>query len=336
MEKMKLCFIGNKSSPHVRKWLDEFSNRGYEVFCVTPSIRKGFVSKMFEAKRRIKEINPHIIHAHYTVGHGVFGAFSNVHPFIISCWGSDVRIDPKSMIKRLLSKFAFKKADIVHVQDPLMADRVKEIYPHKNIFIQAWGVNLDVFSPKNKESRWLNEIPTIICTRSVKPLYDIQTLLKAIPLILKKIDVKFVFTNPGFEKLLHISEKNYFIAGYLELDVYKKLIASCDLFVDTFYPFDGRGGQSYGQALLEAMASEIPTIVADRPTLHIKPEWYFGEIFKGGNHVDLAKKLIKLIEDKERQKEIVRKNKESIVKYFDWKKNMDKIEEKLYKVWERK
>lgn len=329
---MRICYVAPAAHPHTKKWVSAFRDRGYDISVVEPT-KKNFIMKALEAKRMIKKIQPDIIHSHYIVGYGVFGAFSGRHPFIMSCWGSDVRTDPKSFIKNRLTKYVLKKADVVHVQDPLMAERVKELYPHKNIFIQAWGVNRDIF--KSCKSTFIEtDYPLVLCTRNTKPLYDIETLIRALPLVLKKTDVIFVFTNPGFSNLHGVPPKNLRITGFLDLKEYVKLVQSCNMYVDTFYPTDERGGQSYGQALLEAMASEIPSLVADRPTLHIHPSWYFGETFKAGDHVDLAKNLINLINNKERQQEIVRKNKEEVSKNFDWNKNMDRIEKEVYRKME--
>ncbi|MGB3459083.1 MAG: glycosyltransferase [Halobacteriota archaeon] len=329
---MRICYVAPAAHPHTKKWVSAFRDRGYDISVVEPT-KKNFIMKALEAKRMIKKIQPDIIHSHYIVGYGVFGAFSGRHPFIMSCWGSDVRTDPKTFIKNRLTKYVLKKADVVHVQDPLMAERVKELYPHKNIFIQAWGVNLDIF--KSGKSTFIEtDYPLVLCTRNTKPLYDIETLIRAIPLVLKQTDVIFVFTNPGFSNLHGVPPENLKITGFLDLKDYVKLVQSCNLYVDTFYPTDERGGQSYGQALLEAMASEIPTLVADRPTLHIHPSWYFGETFKAGDPVDLAKNLINLINNEERQKEIVRKNKEEVSKNFDWNKNMDIIEKEVYRKME--
>ena len=329
---MRICYVAPAAHPHTKKWVSAFRDRGYDISVVEPT-KKNFIMKALEAKRMIKKIQPDIIHSHYIVGYGVFGAFSGRHPFIMSCWGSDVRTDPKSFIKNRLTKYVLKKADVVHVQDPLMAERVNELYPHKNIFIQAWGVNRDIF--KSCKSTFIEtDYPLVLCTRNTKPLYDIETLIRALPLVLKKTDVIFVFTNPGFSNLHGVPPKNLRITGFLDLKEYVKLVQSCNMYVDTFYPTDERGGQSYGQALLEAMASEIPSLVADRPTLHIHPSWYFGETFKAGDHVDLAKNLINLINNKERQQEIVRKNKEEVRKNFDWNKNMDRIEKEVYRKME--
>jgi glycosyltransferase involved in cell wall biosynthesis len=329
---MRICYVAPAAHPHTKKWVSAFRDRGYDISVVEPT-KKNFIMKALEAKRMIKKIQPDIIHSHYIVGYGVFGAFSGRHPFIMSCWGSDVRTDPKTFIKNRLTKYVLKKADVVHVQDPLMAERVNEIYPHKNIFIQQWGVNLNIF--KSGKSTFIEtDYPLVLCTRNTKPLYDIETLIRSLPLVLKQTDVIFVFTNPGFSNLPGIPPENLRITGFLDLKDYVKLVQSCNIYVDTFYPTDERGGQSYGQALLEAMASEIPTLVADRPTLHILPSWYFGETFKAGDPVDLAKKLINLINNEERQKEIVRKNKEEVSKNFDWNKNMARIEKEVYRKME--
>jgi len=307
---MKICYLSpSYDNPHIKNWVDEFRSRNYDVTIVSPV--GGTVSKIIQAKRLVDHAKPDVLHAHYVSGYGVFGAFTRYHPFVISCWGSDIRTDPKSFIKRQFIRYALKHADVVHVQDVLMKERVREIYSHKDILVQAWGVNLDVFKPiKHK-----NDIPTLICTRSTKSLYDVDTLLTAIPLVQKKVDVKFVFTS---------------IKAPFPFDDYIKLLQNSDFYVDTFYPFDGRGGQAYGQALLEAMACGVPTLVADRPTLHISPDWYFGDTFKDGDSIDLANKLIELINDGNRQKDIIRKNRSSVMANFNWKKNMDVIDGELY------
>jgi glycosyltransferase involved in cell wall biosynthesis len=348
---MKICYIGSVKSPHIQRWGKWFADKGHEVHLITSNYAEiegvtvhligtgiegspfNFLKKTLQTRKLVRKIEPEILHAHYIVGYGVFGAFSGHHPFIMSCWGSDVRTDPEAFIKNRLTKYVLKKADVVHVQDPLMAERVKELCPHKNILIQAWGVNCDIF--KSCKSTFIEtDYPLVLCTRNTKPLYDIETLVRAIPLVLKKTDVIFVFTKPGFSNLHGVPPENLRITGFLDLNDYVKLVQNCNLYVDTFYPTDERGGQSYGQALLEAMASEIPTLIANRPTLHIHPSWYFGETFKAGDPVDLAKNLINLINNEERQKEIVRNNKEAVVKYFDWNKNMTRIEKEVYRKME--
>ena len=352
---MRICYVSTEyKNPHVKNWVDEFSDRGHIVYIVTPA--GSFIKKMMATKWMVNMLKPDIVHAHYASGYGVFGAYANHHPFILSCWGGDVRVDARNPLKRHLIRYALKSADIVHVQDPLMAERVREIYPKSNIFIQAWGVNVDIFKPR-KEKLIDSDYPLILCTRDTSPIYDIKTLIDAIPMVLKKVDAIFVFTDDSIKKLIetplhylddeqyafecvlyetikeNIPNENIKVTGFLNTEDYIKLLQSCDLFVDTFYPFDGRGGQAYGQALLEAMACKVPTLVADRPTLHLEPKWYFGETFKGGSPVDLATKLVELIEDADRRREIADKNRKSVVKYFNWRKNMDIIEENLYKRW---
>jgi len=125
------------------------------------------------------------------------------------------------------------------------------------------------------------------------------------------------------------------ITGFLPREDYLSLLKSADLYIDSFYPSDGRGGQAFGQALLEAMADGVPTIVADRPTLHLSPEWYHGEIFKGGNHVELADKIVALIENGAKYNIIRENNLASVKNYFDWNKNMDIIERELYLRWQQ-
>ena len=364
---MKICYLGDARSTHVRRWVEYFAKE-HEIDLITLSytkkedtfvpeevyrkmnVRVHKVSKPmpfllfapFKIRRLIKKIKPEIVHAHYVTQYGFCGAFSGFHPLIISPWGSDIAEDPeKSKVLRFLVKYALKKADLVHVQDPLSKKRVEELGAKENkIKVIPWGIDLTEFSPDNKSEKLrmrLQKMPgPIILIIRYPGIRFADTLAKAIDTVTKNIsNVNFVIVKSDELKSKIKSNKNVQFIDLIPLSEIPFYLASVDLFIDPYYPErPNEIGHTYGMALLQAMASGVPTLVAERPTILMlrgKDRWYFGYTFEGNSSDDLGEKIIKLLEDKEDQAEIRKKNMEIIKDKFNWKMNMDKIE-KSYKM----
>ena len=360
---MKICYISTKSI-HTRRWAEYFAERGHEVHLITPEYDDIEGVKTYEVNPKasklspfckaiiirnlVKKIKPDILHAHQVVPFGLYGALSGFHPFVVSAWGSDIRTFPKkSPIHKAVVKYTLKKSDLVHVQDKLSKGIVCELSENirEKIYIQAWGVDINDFSPRNRNEdivakHRISNGPIIISVRNLTEDYDIKTLFKAIPYIVKEIpEVTFLILNDGylkptFQKMVKENkvERNVAFLGFVPFDDFVRYMASSDIFVDTFYPHDMRGGQMFGQGLLEAMASGVPQVVANRPTISEykgKERWYFGYTYKGGNARELAQKVIKLLNNRDDMKSIGRKSREIVEERFDWNKNMAEIE-KLY------
>ena len=124
-------------------------------------------------------------------------------------------------------------------------------------------------------------------------------------------------------KKLKVS-KNLFFSGFVDNTEVPIFLSKSKIFVDTWYPPKYRRGHTYGVCVHEAMASGIPTILAERP--EISSEWYFGETFKKANPKDLANKILKLLENQKIRNKIIKKNRKIVENKFNFNKNMEKIE----------
>ena len=109
---MKICYLADARSGHVRRWVEYFAKE-HEIDLITlaytkkedtfvpeevykkMNVRVHKVSKKmpfllfapFKIRRLIKKIKPDIVHAHYVTQYGFCGAFSGFHPLIVSPWG---------------------------------------------------------------------------------------------------------------------------------------------------------------------------------------------------------------------------------------------------------
>ena len=292
---MKLCFLAGADSIHSVKWVRYFADKGHEVHWIslTPftagdigTVRlyliKGLplgklhpLNLLFYAiyvKRLITRINPGILHAHYAGVNGVVGALSGFRPFVLTAWGSDVLFVAKSKIKGHLSKFALNKADLItcdadHMQDAMTtlgvdANKIRLIY---------FGVDTHKFRPcerieKLRDKLDISNSPTIISLRNLEPVYDVETLIKSMPEVLRKVpEAKFIIAGRGpqeeelkrLAKSLGVSESVRFV-GWIPNDELPQYLAAADVYVSTSLSDAGLAAST-----AEAMACGLPVVITD-------------------------------------------------------------------------
>ncbi len=296
----------------------------------------------------IDNIKPDIIHGHYLERYGYWATKSGVRPLVLTAWGSDIIFaESKTQLKNL--KYMFNKTDLIHTGDTEGRMRLIEFGcdPDK-IFIQPWGINTNRFKPSAKEDELRKKIIDdedgciITIVRSLKEVYDIPTLIKAASVIVKKgSDVKFLVIGEGKEKEnlkmmakeLSISD-NIIFKGAIPNDQLHTYLASSDIYVDTPHPTKGGGG--IGVALMEAMSSGLPCVVAKRPGAESGVlDGENGYVFEGGNYEELAEKLLTLIENNDARIEFGEKGRAIALEIGDWDKNMKIFEDKYLKLIEK-
>ncbi len=361
---MKICFVGNASSTHIHKWVNWFVDRGHDVYLASafkytdtnlkiryispkkqiPENQAGenfnlikvatYISLFSTLRKFLKNEDIDILHGHYILGHGTVTSTVSFSPKILSIWGDDIASAPDK--HPFLIKYALKRATIIHAQDPLVKTKIQKIINrYDKIFVMPWGVNLDIFSPNQRAPdlrRKFQQLPgpIIIILRGMERRYY-KILSAAIDKIIHKIpDVNFILLKSELFKNKFEDNKNVTLIDWIDRKDVPQYLASSDLFIDPYIPHrPNEIGHTYGMALLEAMASGIATLVAERPTItYLKGDerWYFGEYYKAENSENLYKKAIALLNDANRRREMITKNLEIVRKKFDANKNMKKIE----------
>jgi len=231
---------------------------------------------IYRMRALIKRIKPDVLHAHYVTNYGLFGAFCNFKPFVITAWGSDVLVVPEarliSTIKSIIAKYTLKKADSITCDARHMKEAITRlgISPEK-VNIIFFGVDTRKFSfgQKSRALRvqlGVDDSPTVISLRNLEPIYDIESLIKSVPLVLKEIpETKFIIAGKGSEerrlkeltKSLGVSDSVKFI-GFIQNDKLPEYLNSMDVYVSTSLSDAGIAAST-----AEAMACGLPVIVTD-------------------------------------------------------------------------
>lgn len=357
---MRICYIGKDKTIHVQRWMKWFAERGHDIHLITdpPSINdfpietidvkmyylkfskegtiRNFISKMHQTKKFVKKINPDILHAHYAFGHGTFGAYANFHPYVLTTWGSDILVDTSSIYGKYAVKYALKRADSITCEgDNLKNSMIKLGANSKKINIIYFGVDTKKFNSNQRDENirknlLVSNSPTIISSKPFEPIYDVESLIKSIPIVLKKIpSVKFLIAGAGSQKQkleqlaksLNVSDNVKFL-GFISNDEFPKYLASSDIYVNTSLSDGG-----LAVATKEAMACELPVIVTD---LDVNTKWIEngenGFVVPLKDPKTLAEKIIYLIEHEDVRRKFGEKGRKLIEEKFEYDKEMKKVE----------
>jgi len=359
---MKLCFLANANSIHSFKWIKYFADRDHEIHWISLTknefgeienvkfyLLREFSFKLLDillnvipVRRLIKKISPDVLHVHYAGVNGVFGVLSGFRPFILTAWGSDILIAPKSIIIRPLIKFVLKKADLITCDAEHMKNAMIKLRADSSkIRIIYFGIDTEKFRPGPKDEKLIKELgfensSIVISLRNLEPGYDLQTLIKATPLVLKEFPrVKFIIAGKGSEekklkelaKNLDVLESIRFI-GWISNDELLRYLRIADVYVSTSLSDAG-----IASSTAEAMACGLPVVITNSGE---NEKWI--KDGQGGYLVPvkapevLAEKIIFLLKNKDAGRKMgmaARKTIEEKNNYYKEMEKMEKIYEKI-------
>ena len=356
---MRICYIGCLELNHFQRMIKWFAAKGHEVHVVTfttyipenfnyPNIhvhgvpasfspflwffpKRSLWSKIGTIRKIIKKISPDIVHGHFLTEFGFYTAFSGNCPKVLTLTGSDVYINWKrSKIIKFTNKIALKNIDLVishsnHMTQELISSF--KVSKHK-IKTRTGGIDLNTFNPFLQQ-KTENKINTVISIRNLKPIYNVELLIKAIPFVLNECPhVKFTIVGEGPEKSklqqlvkqLKIS-KNVDFLGMVKYSEIPTWLASSNIYVSTSLS-DGASA-----SLFEAMACGSFPIVTDIPA---NRAWIIngenGFLVPTDDPKALANKIISAIKNDKLRVEAKEVNWQLIKKKADRENNMKMIE----------
>ena len=370
--RIKICYIASPSI-HTNRWVRYFADNGHEVHLIT-SVRtyEGNIGNttlhylrrigprtrvinyflnslplMLQFKRLLKDINPDIVHAQSIMDATLLGAASGFHPFVVTVWGSDVLTAPQdSKISKWMVKYVLKRADLVtcdaeHIQEPL---RQMGLVPQK-IKLIYFGTDTRKFRPEPRDKSLREELkvydsPVIISLRRLEPLYDVQSLIQAVPAVLREVpQAKFLIAESGSQETklkelvnsLAVSDSVSFV-GRLNENELPRYLASADIYVSTSLSDAGLAAST-----AEAMACGLPVIITD---FGDNRKWVEdgknGFIIPLKDPQALASKIVFLLQNRETRQKFGQASRKIIEERNNREKEMAKMAELYRELVEKK
>jgi len=365
---MKILFVAPLHSIHSKRWIQFFADRGHDIHVVSfvkPTVQLqnvkisilehssslprfiSFIPHFFATRKKLKKIitsfSPDVVHIHwidiyaYIVLRFTLGRIFTM----ATAWGSDILIRPK---KKILAKFymswVLKKMDLItvdasHLKDAIVKfgadpDRIKIIF---------FGTNLADFNDSKRDENLATEIgfdksnKLIISLRALRLVYNVETFIRAIPLIHEKAPhARFVVVGDGSERdmlealvdTLHIREIVRFSGRLSDADL-QRYTATADIYVSTSLSDDGLAAST-----AEAMACKVPVVVTDFGN---NRDWVEHEVsgllFPLRDFNKLAEHIVFLLNNQDKSRQMALNGYDVIDTRNNYHREMEKIE-KLY------
>lgn len=347
----KILLLAPPNSIHTIKWANELVKKGFNIYLFgfdasknekyhnlvrheTFSVPNWIISRGFGSFIKIyyllsipkiykilKKIQPNIIHSHYASSYGILGAFTTFHPIVVSVWGSDVFSFPdQSFLHKIVLKFVLNRADYILSTSQFMMQRTKE-FTSKEIRVTPFGVDLDIFC-KNKKNQY-DEI-VIGTTKGLEKQYGIEFLIKAFARLVNKysdIKLKLLIIGDGslrkeMEKLTADLKISSFVnfTGFVSNEKIPEYLNTIDIYVAVSIYDD----ESFGVAIVEAQACEIPVVVSDAGGLsEVISNGVTGFVVPKMDSIKTADAIDKLICDKNLRESFGRAGRERMEKLFE-------------------
>jgi glycosyltransferase involved in cell wall biosynthesis len=256
------------------------------------------------------------------------GALTGFHPFIVTVHGSEVHLTKG--IKKWLVAWVLKKADLVTADARHTINRISKITrgkaKDKSIMVR-FGVDVNRFKSDHKN-------PTekaVISLRNHEPVYDLMTLIKAIPIVLETApDVRFWIAGHGSmtdelkDAVKKLGVENSVIFSVVHgQDGVASALNRAIIYVSTALSDAGLASST-----AEAMACELPVIVSNVAENRV---WACGrgkckQVFEPGNHEELAGKIIYFLEHAVVRRQYGERNRKVIVSLNNYDREMQVME----------
>jgi glycosyltransferase involved in cell wall biosynthesis len=298
----------------------------------------GLPLRVAQFRAWMKRINPDVVHVHYINEAALCTTLVGFRPLVVTAYGSDVLINPRrSRLLRLLVRYVLLRADLVTCTGETVKGVLLSlgVAPSRVAIIYV-GTDTERFHPRAgdsglSENLALHNSPVVISLRRLDPVYDLGTLLNAVPLVLERCPtVKFIIAGSGSEEeklqqmavSIGVHESVRFV-GYLSEEEVPRYLASADVYVSTAL---SDGGLSASTA--EAMSCGLPVVITDvADNRRWVDEGISGFIVSPRDPQALAKRIIHLVEHREDGERVGVNARQVVVERNNWHKEMAKMEQ---------
>ena len=359
--KLKLFNFAPVGSIHTIRVLSTFVRMGHEVHLATTDVDAGrsipgvivhdmnvkeamprpvrFMRRWKKVRGILRAVRPDVIHGHCVSWSGGYAAYFRGYPLVMTAWGSDVLIVPaRSRLQWLVTRWRLHRCDLVTVNSEYLKRAVMAFgVSEDRIAIIQRGANVARVRSSRGSGR-LREVANVpqdafvvLSTRRFEPIYNLETILRAIPKVLDATNhaIYFVFIGGGslyrrlesLAKDLGVDEHVRFIGGLAHEEL-EECYAGAQVYVSV------PQSDSTSVSLLEAMSVGLPVVVSDVPSnLEWVRDGWNGHIVRRGDSEAIAQAIIRLIADGAARMAFGTRSAEIAIEKGDHATNMREMEE---------
>lgn len=345
--KRKILFLGESYRADAITWMKGLKEFGDFEICTwelkTPNNTKlnrfkriaEYLFAPLSIRKIIRQEKPDMVIAERTTSYGFLAALSGAKTIAIAQQGrTDLWPEGSVLLplKKIIQKYAFKKAHLIHAWGPVMTISMKEIgVDMSKVLVLPKGIDLSLFTPSTSNS---TKIEAIV-TRSLQPEYRHDSILKAFSIVHKKgIDFTLTIVGDGtrltylkdLTSTLQIENKVVF-TGRIPNTELPKLLQQSNIYISM--PIT----EGVSASLFEAMACHCYPVVSDIPG---NQSWIThrknGQLITIDDVEKLAKELIWSFENPESRNQAVLQNRKFVEENANYNSNMKMIADKYHEL----
>lgn len=291
--------------------------------------------------KKIKEVNPDIVHAQNTAPITGFTAslLSRKYPILLTVMGivqeeAKTWRGPIGFIKGIIygsmERHALKNIQDITVLTPYVKKKIEDMCAGR-IYVVPIGINDDYFNIANDEIK-----NRLLFIGGIEPRKGLIHLLRAINIIkneIQDIDLHIVgmIRKKGYynelEKYIKDNDldRNIKFLGFLDMEDNKREYGECSIFV-----LPSRE-ESQGLVLVEAMAAGNPIVASNIGGIpYVVDNNETGFLVEYGNAGQLAEKILLLLKDKDLRIHMGAKGRERAKEFLN-----EEIAMKIYKLYKK-
>ena len=343
---MRLCYLADAPYIHTRRWVRHFVERGWEVHVVSfrPAEIEGatvhyvagwellgklrYLLRVPRVRRLVRGLRPDLLHALHLTSYGFLSAFCDVHPTLVSVWGTDVLEAPRlSPLHYLITRHALRRADHITATGLRLAEAAARYAPAgRPVTVVPYGVDLRQFQPGPREAGSEVVIGAVARLSKEKGL---RYLLEAFAMVAGRYpQARLVLAGDGPERRrlerlsarLGVAERVRFL-GEVPHEQVPAVLQGFDVFA---MPSTYEG---FGVAALEAEAMEVPVVASNVhgiPDVVVDGET--GLLVPPRDRQALASALERLLSDSDLRRRLGQAGRAFVAEHYSWEENTAQME----------
>ena len=355
---MRLALLSNASVIHTRRWGDYFHARGHQVLLISLEPGGDYAYPVRELTSRIPwrflryplaagrvrallhDFDPHLTNAHFVPNYGLIGALAGRHPLVVSVWGSDVLVSGRtSPLHAARVRYVLRRADYVTTDAQMLTRAACALGADpQRVLTVPMGVDPAPYRRARRAAEAQGEPPPLVLsTRKLEPVYDLRTLVDALPALWAgkpALQVELIGDGPDRPALTErarahaaaarVPSTAIRFAGMVPHAAIAAALGRATIYVSTSV------SDSTSVSLLEAMAAGAFPVVTD---LEANREWITdgvnGYLIPVGSPAALAERVLAALADPALRARAAAENTRRIDARATWEKNMAEVERRF-------
>ena len=361
-----VLILSDYESIHTVRWINELVKRGHEVHLVSERRKKSddypysrnvvlhflpFCGRISRVLNVIflawiaRKIKPDVVNAHYVSVYGTYARLAKLKGnYVLSARGSDVYEYPyRSKLHYHLVEKNLRYATRITSTSKVMAQQINRLLGDdgNRVEVVPFGVDINLFDPKRFEQRNEPSDGTICIgiVKSLKAIYAIDDFLQIIKALRCRLNyinatdgirLRFCVSIYGdgpdrrrLEEIVKVFDLSDIVTfhGYLNNNDIPEALSTMDIFLITSIR------ESFGVAVIEAMAMELPIVASDAEGfIEVLENGKYGFIIENRNVDSFVEKLVELIMDESLRRSMGIESRRKVLRDYNFKNNVSDME----------